>query len=89
MNIKNYSIGEKVGRLTLLNDTHKRKNSYVVWNCQCECGNFIEKASNNLSYKNKVQECLECSTKTKTKYNTKHGGLSVEYERLYRIGRGS
>lgn len=37
-------IGEgfQVGRLKVIGKTDKHKNGYLIWNCQCECGNVIE-----------------------------------------------
>ena len=30
-------IGQKFNRLTVLEDTGKRKNGSVVWLCRCDC----------------------------------------------------
>lgn len=35
-------IGYRVGKLTVIGKTGKRKNNYMVWSCQCDCGNTIE-----------------------------------------------
>ena len=45
--IKN-RIGERFGKLTVIEDTGKRENGKVVWKCQCDCGNFCEVSSNSL-----------------------------------------
>lgn len=37
---KNWLIGKKFGRLTVLYPLPERKNKSVVWHCQCECGNY-------------------------------------------------
>lgn len=34
--------GQVFGKLTALYPTEKRINGYVVWQCQCNCGNFKE-----------------------------------------------
>jgi len=33
-------IGERFGRLTVIEKTDKRKNGSIVWKCQCDCGNI-------------------------------------------------
>jgi len=40
--------GQVFGRLTVLAPTEKRSNSFVVWRCQCECGNITEVSASNL-----------------------------------------
>jgi hypothetical protein len=40
--------GQVFGRLTVLEDTGKRKNRAVIWRCRCECGNIVEKLSTTL-----------------------------------------
>lgn len=34
--------GFQVGRLTVTAPTGRRKNGYMIWHCDCECGGFIE-----------------------------------------------
>jgi len=31
-------IGQKFGKLTVIEETKERKNKSVVWICKCECG---------------------------------------------------
>lgn len=38
-------IGEKFGRLTVLEQLPERKNKKIIWKCQCDCGNIINVAS--------------------------------------------
>lgn len=46
---KNDLVGQQFGRLTVIEDTNKRTlYRSVIWKCQCQCGNFIEVAANNL-----------------------------------------
>ena len=43
-------VGEVYGKLTVLKDTGKRgKSGFVIWECQCDCGNIREVYSNALS----------------------------------------
>ena len=41
-------IGQKFGKLLVIEETNKRINGCVVWKCKCDCGNVIETASKNL-----------------------------------------
>ena len=48
-NIKN-KVGERFGRLTVLEKTNRRyKDGSVLYICQCDCGNIKEIPSNVLS----------------------------------------
>ena len=35
-------IGYRAGKLTVIAPTQRRKNGYMVWDCQCDCGNRIQ-----------------------------------------------
>ena len=56
-------IGYRVGILTVESRTEKRKNSYAVWNCRCECGGEIELDTRCLQ-RGTVMDC-GCSTRVK------------------------
>ena len=43
-NTKNL-IGQKFGRLTVLQKTDKRRQGSVIWKCLCQCGNIIDVCS--------------------------------------------
>lgn len=46
-NIKDLT-NQRFGKLTVLEDTKKRKNHRVIWKCKCDCGNIVERDSNTL-----------------------------------------
>jgi len=50
------NIGYRVGKLTVSNDSGKRKNGYVVWNCDCDCGGSIELDSRALQ-RGTISDC--------------------------------
>ena len=54
-------IGQTIGKLTVLEETSKRKNKSVVWKCQCDCGNTRWIQGNELSNPNKCFECQQCA----------------------------
>lgn len=45
---KNDLTGQVFGKLTALYPTEKRINGFVVWQCQCKCGNMKEATSTHL-----------------------------------------
>ena len=38
-NKKNYLVGQKFGKLTVIKPTNERINNSIVWECICDCGN--------------------------------------------------
>lgn len=56
-------IGYKVGKLTVTQTTHVRKAGYMVWVCQCACGNEVLLDTRCLQRKT-VSDC-GCITKVK------------------------
>jgi len=55
----------KFGRLTVVEDTGKRHNKYVIWKCICDCGNIIEVQSSYLLHNGRKScGCLMSESKT-------------------------
>lgn len=52
-------IGQTIGKLTVLEETSKRKNKSVVWKCQCDCGNIVEYSTKELRSDGLIQ-CPKC-----------------------------
>lgn len=50
-------VGQRFGRLTVLEKTNKRYYGYTVWKCVCDCGNIVEVPMHNLSYNHMVKSC--------------------------------
>lgn len=48
--------GQRFGMLTVLGPTEKRKYGDTVWECKCDCGNVIERATRLL----KASKCASC-----------------------------
>ncbi len=48
--------GKRFGRLVALEPTNRRSGTYVVWRCQCDCGNITYAAVGNLKRGN-VTSC--------------------------------
>lgn len=55
-NTKKDLVGQKFGRLTVIKDSGKRKDNRIIWECQCECGNIVYYATNDLTTGN-TQSC--------------------------------
>ena len=49
-------VGQRFGRLTVLEKTDKRKNRYIIWKCKCDCGNITYVDTGNLK-KGKTRSC--------------------------------
>ena len=63
-------IGQKFGRLLVIQETSKRANNSVVWKCQCECGNICYVSSSSLkNNKTKSCGCLKKESDRKPKGN--------------------
>lgn len=56
-------IGHRVGKLVVAEATEKRKNGYMVWRCQCDCGGSIDLDTRCLQ-RGTVQDC-GCQTRVK------------------------
>ena len=87
-------IGEKYGRLKIINEYGRNKHKKVLWLCECECGNVITAASSSLTTGNtKSCGCLqkEHASRIWKKTFTTHG-LSKDENgkktRLFRIWTG-
>lgn len=81
-------IGQKFGRLTVLEKLDKKMYGKTLWHCQCECGNFKDTISTSLKNGDvKSCGCLQMETRRKNALHldnkrTKHG---MSDSRLYRI----
>lgn len=72
------TIGQKIDRLTILEDTGERKDRSIVWKCQCDCGNTCLKTSKWLGKKGKgLKSCGCTSGKKKNLICQKYGMLTV------------
>lgn len=47
---KEINIGDKFGRLTVLEELEQRKRGMKVYKCQCECGNIVSVIGVNLTH---------------------------------------
>lgn len=67
----NNLIGQKFGKLTVLNMSQKRRNRHTYWFCECECGNICEVCSREL-LNGDTQSC-GCLSRN----NSSHGELKI------------
>lgn len=75
--------GQRFGRLTVISraddvvcNTGKR---YVVWKCQCDCGNILQVWAKDLANAH-VRSCGCLQNEARSETHTKHGG---RHHRLY------
>lgn len=73
-------LGEKYGRLTVLEYSHQDKHGKSQWKCLCDCGNVIV-TSGAAMRKGNTNSCGCYSRELTAKINYKHGGCGkgVEY----------
>lgn len=82
---RNDLTGQRFGRLTVIDFSHKTDDHIVFWQCKCDCGNAkIIRASSLASGQSTSCGCLmrETSSVTCTRRNTTHG---LSKHRIYRI----
>ena len=84
---------ERYGHLTIIESTNKRKNSYVVYKCKCDCGNIVYRTKSSLTSSVKTSKnggpyCDECAKKSQQQLVTKHG-MWAKNRRLYGICKGA
>jgi hypothetical protein len=77
-------VGKKFGRLTVLEDTGKRKNRKVLWRCICDCGKIVNVKSDQLTI-GKTRSCGCLKDEVRIKLHTKHG---LYHKRLYKTWAG-
>lgn len=76
---KNIMIGQRFGTRTVTEEIPERKNGYIIYKVQCDCGDIM--ALNGSYLRSKNRPCKSCSAKKNTKkgedhYAFKHGKAS-------------
>ena len=59
--------GHRTGKMTVTADTGKRKNSYKIWQCICDCGNTVELDTRAIQ-RGLIRDC-GCETKVRPGQN--------------------
>jgi hypothetical protein len=77
-------VGRRFGRLTVLEDTGRRKNHKVLWECLCDCGKTVSVKSDQLT-SGKTKSCGCLRDEVRIDCHTKHG---LYHKRLYKIWAG-
>lgn len=65
-------IGHKFNRLTVICRSEKKSKANIIWNCECDCGNFIDVASLKLR-SNQTKSCGCLKRELISKVNKTHG----------------
>lgn len=66
---RKFNIGDKYGKLTIIEKTNKRINSSIVYLCKCDCGNTVEKIGSSIG---KSGANLDCGCTKKKEANLKN-----------------
>lgn len=77
-------VGQKFGRLLVLENVGRSSHNRLLWRCGCDCGNEITVASSNLLNGN-TRSCGCLHRQEVTERMTTHGKHGT---RLYRLWRG-
>lgn len=92
MGLKINLIGQRFGRLKVIQDSGKRTGSkhgdgHVIWGCRCDCGKWVNVIGTNLRYGHtRSCNCLKREqVSTQGKVNIKHGDCK---SRLYHTWQG-
>jgi len=76
-------VGQKFGRLTVIEDSGKRRHRGTIWRCKCSCGNIHNVRHDRLKSGN-TKSC-GCLRKEKTSLKKFIHGDAKNRSRLYRI----
>lgn len=75
-------IGERIGRLTVMQEIGKTKDNHILWECLCDCGKTTNVRSTHL--KRKAIRSCGCLQKEKTQdARTTHGRSRTSEYRIW------
>ena len=74
-------IGQKFGKLTVIEETKERKNKSVVWICKCECGRQ-EKFSTKELRSDGIIQCHYCGNNRKPNSNLLENIIGKKFNSL-------
>lgn len=90
MNIKKIMIGKRFGNRTVVEELSERKNGYIMYKVQCDCGDVV--ILNGSYLRTRERPCKCCSAKLNTlkgkdHYGYKHGMAkrTTGKDRIYSI----
>lgn len=66
------NIGEKYGKLTILEITNKRLNRCIIYKCKCDCENVVETTGTKLTH-GYIKSCGCYQKERASECNKKHG----------------
>ena len=76
----NHLVGQRFGKLIVIEPTDKRINGSIVWNCKCDCGNYKEVPTHALTSKHTQScGCLIREVQGNDLTNQKFGKLTALY----------
>lgn len=79
------AIGQKFGRLTVIEETNERQSGSVCWICKCDCGTITAPIPYTSLKRGHTKSCGCWNKECHIKISTKHG---FHKTRLYCIWRG-
>lgn len=77
-------IGQKFGKLLVLEETEERVNKNIVWKCQCDCGNICKVYTSMLTLnKTKSCGCLKSQGEEKIALILKQNNIPFEQQKTF------
>lgn len=74
-------IKQRFGKLTVIEETQKRKNKSIVWKCKCDCGNIIEASTKELRSDGLIS-CAVCGKTRNPQFNIKENIIGKKFGHL-------
>lgn len=74
-------LNQRIGKLTVVEETTQRKNNSVVWKCQCDCGNIEYFSTKELRSDGLVQ-CYKCGHHRQPKTNLTKNIIGQKFNSL-------
>ena len=74
-------LNQKIGKLTIIEETSQRKNKSVVWKCLCDCGNIVYFSTKELRSDGIIQ-CPNCGNKRLPQINLTENIINKKFNHL-------
>lgn len=79
-------IGQRFGYCTVIEETNKRQKGFIVWKCQCDCGNIFEANTNKLNQGIKFScGCTKRVSKGEEKIKELLQNNHIKFEQQYKF----
>ena len=77
--------GQRFGKLTVIKKSPVKKGHHICWDCQCDCGNFVQSVMGDNLKRGDIKSCGCFRKEERGRRNLKHGKTKT---RIYNIWCG-